>query len=132
MGGPPQQSPGGGIPDNLQFQMLQAQNSPKVRLGMMQNKIRALEQQLMKMQASGANPAQIGALQLQLQNAQQDYQQSQQESYAQEMGQMSQSTRGIGSNRPAPMGQSQIQQNPYLEMLLRSQLGMSGGGGGWG
>jgi len=93
-----------------------------------QSKIDELMQQLQFAQMQGQNPMQMADLQMQLQQAQQGMRDWQNQQYGQQMGQMTQQGPGpVGSNRP---GMSQLQKNPFLEMLLMGQLGMGGGPAG--
>ena len=124
MGGPPQQ---GGGPDPMQMaQFRQGQNTGG------QNRIDELSAQIAQAQASGASPMVLADLQQQMKLANRSHEQWQQRQYGEEMGKLTQQGQpGIGG---APGAPSQMQQNPYLEMLLRNRLGMGGGGrggGGW-
>jgi len=121
MGGPPQ-----GGPDQMQMsQFRQGQYSP-------QGGVDELQAQFARAQATGASPLVLAELQQKLSIAQRGMEQWQNRKYGEEMGRLTQ-PQGAGSvgsggrgGRPA---QSQLQQNPYLEMLLRNRLGMGGGGG---
>jgi hypothetical protein len=82
---------------------------------------------LRRAQIMGADPMVIARLEQEANQAQRGFEQWQQRQYAEGMGQMSQrGPGGIGGGQ----GQSQLDQNPYLQMLLQSQLGMGGGGRG--
>jgi hypothetical protein len=124
-GGPqPMPKPPGGMsggPDQLQMsQWRQEGYSP-------QGQVDGAMQDLQRAQIMGADPMVIARLQQAAEQAQRGMQQWQQRQYAQGMGEMTQAgPPGIGG---APGNPSQLQQNPYLQMLLQSQLGMGGGGG---
>ena len=135
--GPPQQGPGGGgqpggFPADFGFQ---AANSP---MGKGQNRWQGKEKyqgaiddlmlQLQFAQMQGKSPMVIADLQMQLQQAQRGMGEWQNSEYANQMAKYTQAGPGpVGSNRP---GMSQLQQNPWLEMLLMGQLGMGGGPAG--
>ena len=98
-----------------------------------QSKIDDLMRQLQFGQMQGMNPMQMAGLQQQMMGAQRDMGNWQQQQYGQQMGRMSQA--GPGMVGGGPGNRSQLQSNPYLEMLLRGSLGMGGGpgaGGGYG
>ena len=81
---------------------------------------------LERAQIMGADPMVLARLRQEAQGLQRDFANMQQQAYATQMGQMSQrGPGGLGGGR----GQTQMEQNPYLQMLLQSQLGMGGGGG---
>lgn len=92
-----------------------------------QGKIDDLMRQLQFGQLQGMNPMQMADLQMQMRGAQRDMGNWQNQQYGQQMAQMTQP--GAGSVGGSP-GHSQMQRNPYLEMLLMGQLGMGGGIGG--
>ena len=124
-GGPqPMPKPPGGMgggPDQLQMsQWRQEGYNP-------QGQVDQANMDLQRAQIMGADPMVIARLGQTAMQAQRAYDQWQQEQYAQGMGDLSRRGAGsIGGGR----GQSQLEQNPYLAMLLQSQLGMGGGGGG--
>ena len=82
---------------------------------------------LRRAQMMGADPMVLARLEQEAQGTQRDFGNMQQQAYATQMGQMSQ--RGPGAIGQSGPGQSPREQNPYLQMLLQSQLGMGGGGG---
>jgi hypothetical protein len=79
---------------------------------------------LRRAQIMGADPMVIARLEQEAMQQQRSMDQWQAQQYAQGMGQMSQ--RGPGSLGGGQQP-SQMDQNPYLQMLLQSQLGMGGG-----
>ena len=83
---------------------------------------------LRRAQIMGADPMVLARLEQEANQAQRGFDQWQQEQYVQGMSDMSQ--RGPGAIGQSGPGQSQREQNPYLQMLLQSQLGMGGGRGG--
>ena len=95
--------------------------------------LRDAQADLDRAMAMGADPMTMSRLQRALQNAQQQVQ----EYYARKMMEMNQPQPhqggSIGSGgRSGGFGQpqrSQMQQDPYLAMMLQAQLGMGGGGG---
>ena len=121
MGGsaPPGGMSGGGPDPMMMAQFRQSQYNPA-------SQVDALRQDLMRAQTMGADPMTIGRLQQELQLAERKVQ----EFFAQKMGQMNQQQGPGAIGRRGGGGQSQMQQNPYLAMLLQAQLGMGGGGGG--
>ena len=133
--GPPQQGPGGGGAPGGSPMDFQLANSVMGRgLNMSQGRdkyqgaIDDLMLQLQFAQMQGANPMVLADLQMQLQQAQRGMGEWQNEAYANQMGKYTQAGPGpVGSNRP---GMSQLQKNPFLEMLLMGQLGMGGGPAG--
>ena len=132
-GGGPQPMPpqGGGMQGNNALSLMGM--DPTYQRGMQRDRFqggvddaaRAFQQATIQ----GSDPMTIARLQEEWMNAQRGYGDWQQQQYAQGMGDMSR--RGPGSVGGGP-GQSQLEQNPYLAMLLQSQLGMGGGGGGGG
>ena len=76
-------------------------------------------------QMSGANPMQLAQLQQAAVAAQRGFEQWQQGQYLDEMSRLNQRTDPIGGGR----GQSQLEGDPYLAMMLQNQLGMGGGRG---
>jgi len=133
--GPPQQGPGGGGAPGMPvggFQFAASPGGQGMQRGQQrdtyQSKIDELMQQLQFAQIQGQNPMQMADLQMQLQQAQQGMGEWQNEAYANQMAKYTQAGPGpVGSNRP---GMSQLQKNPFLEMLLMGQLGMGGGPAG--
>ena len=127
-GGPPPRQPGGqmtpgggGMPDPSQMQW-RGYQQPQ---GFNQESVDGAMMDLQRAQIMGADPMVIARLEQTAMQAQRSLDQAQMEQYATQMGQMSQRGPGpIGGGR----GQSQLEQNPYLQMLLQSQLGMGGGG----
>ena len=142
--GPPQMGPGmGGAPPQQGGDLGFDQNHPaylrflsgpggqRMQRGQQKDKyqgaIDGLMQQLQFAQIQGANPMVLADLQMQLQQAQRAFGEWQNEQYATQMGQMSRpGAPAVGGGPGAP---SQLQQNPYLQMLLLGSLGMGGGSG---
>ena len=95
-----------------------------------QGNIDDLQAQLLKLRMTGASPLAIGQLEQKIGIANRGMGQLQNRQYGEEMGKLT--NRGAGSvgtgGRGGRPGQSQIDQNPYLEMLLRNRLGMGQGG----
>ena len=122
MGGPPPQQGGGGADQMQMAQFRQSQYNP---MSMVDN----LRRDLMRAQTMGADPMTIGRLQQQMEMAERKVQ----EFFAQKMGQMNQpQSAGAIGQRGGGGGMSQMQQDPYLAMMLQAQLGMGGGGrGAW-
>lgn len=116
---------GGGGPD--QFQMTQnPAMANQQNMGRLQRGVDEAMMNLQRARLSGANPMQLAELEQAAMQAQRGMEQWQQQQYAQGMSDMNQRGPGdIGGGR----GQTQMEQNPYLRMLLQSQLGMGGGGG---
>ena len=150
MGGPPGQGmpqpmskspgPGGGQPPQgggMQVNPMQMMQFQRQGPGLEQ-RIDEMRQQLMQAQMMGANPMEIGQLQMQLQVAERELFQGRRQEYARGMGDLTRQDIGtsIGTGgRGGRGGSSQIDRNPYLQMLLQSQLGMGnpgGAGGGFG
>lgn len=136
--GPPQQGPGGGgqpggvpggDPMGFNFSASPGGASQGMYAGKQkyQGAIDDLMRQLQFAQIQGANPMVIADLQMQLQQQQRSFGEWQNSEYANQMGQYSQ--QGLGAVGGGPGPRSQIQQNPFLQMLLLSSLGMGGGGG---
>ena len=136
--GPPQQGPGGGGAPGGPPMDFQTASSPLMRgqnlwgaKDKYQSAIDDLMLQLQFAQMQGKNPMVIADLQMQLQQAQRGMGEWQNQMYGEQMAKYSQpGPRGVGQNAPAPPGQSQLQKNPFLEMLLMGQLGMGGGPAG--
>jgi hypothetical protein len=150
-GGPPQQGPPQ-MGQQQPRQAMPAQGGPagqqSIGPGMFginakpdDTAIRAAEQALMQAQMSGADPMQIGQMQMNLQNLQRDYQtsmgnygQNQQRNYLEGMQGLTQPSGAgsIGGWGQTSGGQSQAQQDPVLAQLLGNQYGQgfSSGGGG--
>jgi len=137
--GPPQQGPGmgGGAPEFDQnhpayLRFMSGPGGQQMQRGQARDKYQGaiddLMMQLQFAQMQGQNPMQIADLQMQLQQAQRGMGEWQNEAYANQMAKYTQAGPGpVGSNRP---GMSQLQKNPFLEMLLMGQLGMGGGPAG--
>jgi hypothetical protein len=118
---------GGGMPDGIQWQ--QGVSSFGGHRG--QQTVDQANMDLRRAQIMGADPMVIARLEQTAMQMQREYDQAQQEQYATQMGQLSQPSRGsVSSGGGGGPGPSQLQQNPYLQMLIQSQLGMSGGGRG--
>ena len=134
MQGPPQMGPGMGGNPAESFNFLAGPGGQAFSRGQQrdnyQGQINDLMQQIQFGQLQGANPMQMADLQMQLQRIQQDMGNWQNQQYGQQMGQMSQA--GAPAIGGGPGNRSQMQQNPFLHMLLQSQLGMGGGGSGGG
>ena len=110
---------GGGGPDPMQMSQWRQQSFNP------QEGVDNAMMDLRRAQMMGADPMVLARLEQTANQAQQGYDQWQQRQYAQGMSDMSQRGPGpVGGGR----GQSQLEQNPYLQMLLQSQLGMGGGG----
>ena len=116
MGGPPQQG-------GMQADPMQLRQGQRPGFG-----VRDIENQLMQAQMSGANPMEIGQLQLQLQRAQEDEANWERTQYLQEMQRVGTPRQGIGSGMGAPSS-SAFQQDPFLAQLIAQQYGQGGGGG---
>jgi hypothetical protein len=110
-----------GMPQGMQFGAASMGGAPSG-----QGNVRQLQSQLAQAQAYGASPAIIAQLQLQLQNAMQDAQRSQQMDYINRIrgsGGPSVSTNGGGSG-----ANYAAQSDPFLMQLLGLQTGARGGG----
>jgi hypothetical protein len=106
----------------------QAQQRGEQRRGYESN-LNDLMRQIQFGQIQGMDPMKMAGLQQQYGQAQQGFGDWQNQQYANQMAQMSRpGSRGVGSSSQRP-GPSQLQMNPFLEMLLMSQLGMNRGGG---
>ena len=81
---------------------------------------------LQQAQFQGGDPMTIARLQQAWMQAQRGLEQWQTQTYAEEMGRLGRRSPTIGGGQ----SQSQLEQNPYLAMLMQSQIGMGGGGGG--
>jgi hypothetical protein len=95
-----------------------------------QGQIDDLMRQMQFGQIQGMNPMQMAGLQQQMQQAQRGFGDWQQQQYAGQMGQLNRppGAGSVGSGMPGGRpGQTQLQQNPYLELLLLNSLGMGGG-----
>jgi hypothetical protein len=80
---------------------------------------------LRRAQIMGADPMVMARLEQEVMQQQRSMEQWQAQQYAEQMGQMSQRGPGsLGGGRQP----SQMDQNPYLQMLLQSQLGMGSSG----
>jgi len=130
MGGGPMPQ-GGGMPMQMPHQGWGQPNTPvdmsnQQNMGRIQRGVDEAMMNLQRARLSGANPMQLAELEQAAMQAQRGMEQWQQQQYAQGMSDMSQRGPGnIGGGR----GQTQREQNPYLQMLLQSELGMGGGGG---
>ena len=130
-GGGPQPMPkppgaGGGGPDPM---AMAAWGRQQQQSAGPQQAVDEANMALRQAQISGANPMMLAQLEQAAMQAQRGMEQWQQQQYATQMGQLSQRGPGdIGGGR----GQSQLEQNPYLQMLMQANLGMGGGRGGGG
>ena len=125
--GGPQMAPGGGGMGQL---LTPGSSGPDYGSAMRGGQSR-VDQAMMDLQRArmmGADPMVLARLEQEAQGMQRDFGNMQQQAYATQMGQMSQ--RGPGAIGQSGQGVSQLEQNPYLQMLLQSQLGMGGGRGG--
>ena len=123
--GGPQMAPGGGGMGQL---LTPGSSGPDYGSAMRGGQSR-VDQAMMDLQRArmmGADPMVLARLEQEAQGMQRDFGNMQQQAYATQMGQMSQ--RGPGAIGQSGQGASQLEQNPYLQMLLQSQLGMGGGG----
>lgn len=130
-GGGPMPMGGGGMQPQMPHQGWGKPNAPidmsnQQNMGRIQRGVDDAMMNLQRARLSGANPMQLAELEQAAMQAQRGMEQWQQQQYAQGMSDMNQRGPGdIGGGR----GQTQMEQNPYLRMLLQSQLGMGGGGG---
>ena len=124
---PKPQMPGGGGGGPGQPGTAYFDSNPRAYAGRMQQSVDDANMALRRAQIMGANPMQLAELEQAAMNAQRSMNQWQTQQYGERMGEMSR--RGPGPIGGGP-GQSQLEQNPYLAMLLQNQLGMGGGRGG--
>ena len=124
-GGGPMPMPGGG--GGFDPSQIQWSDQARPYQGPNQDDVDRAMMDLQRAQIMGADPMILARLEQTAMQTQRSYGQRQQQQYGERMGEMSR--RGPGPLGGGP-GQSQLEQNPYLAMLLQNQLGMGGGRGG--